>query len=258
MDPQRSSSYNPQLFAPLFAVEERHFWFRARNRVISSVVCQVTENLTPGYRFLEVGCGTGNVLRSLEDVCAKGTVLGMDLFLEGLRYASSRTGCSLVEADINWPPFRVRFDVVGLFDVLEHISKDLSVLCKIHDVLAPGGALVLTVPAHQSLWSYFDEASGHFRRYSVPELVDKLARAGFQVEYVTPYMAPLLPLVWLQRRLAIRGATNAKAFELAKNDLHILPLVNGILDWLCSLELHLIMRRRVLPDGASLLAVARR
>src|SRR5690349_11902313 len=74
------SSYDPDLFRTLFTVEDRHFWFRARNRLIRTLTRQVTARLPAGYRVLEVGCGTGNVLRYLEQASPRGTVIGMDLF----------------------------------------------------------------------------------------------------------------------------------------------------------------------------------
>src|SRR5690349_10563409 len=89
------SSYEPAYFAQLFAIEDRHFWFRARNRVLGRLVAGLTRGLPPGYRVLEVGCGTGTVLHTLEQACPAGTVIGMDLFAEGLAFARRRTTCPL-------------------------------------------------------------------------------------------------------------------------------------------------------------------
>jgi SAM-dependent methyltransferase len=257
-----SCSYDPDSFAQLFAVEDRHFWFRARNKAIASQASQVTARMTAGYRVLEAGCGTGNVLRVLELTCTGGMVVGMDLFPEGLQYARQRTSCSLVRGDINALPFARPFDVVCLFDVLEHLHDDVEVLGSLHKMLSRNGVLLLTVPAHPSLWSYFDVASHHCRRYEVEELKSKLAGAGFRVEYITYYMASIFPLVWLGRRLRSlkrRGAApdvdGAKA--LASGELRVIPVVNGLLAFLLSLEAPLIARRRHLPIGTSLLVVAR-
>ncbi|HYN88796.1 MAG TPA: class I SAM-dependent methyltransferase, partial [Ardenticatenaceae bacterium] len=159
--PAPAAPYDPQHFAPLFAIEDRHFWFRSRNRVIAAVARQLTADLNARYRVLEVGCGTGNVLRVLERVCARGTVMGMDLFAEGLSYARARTTCTLLQGDMRRPPFDAEFDLIGLFDVLEHLPDDVQVLRDLYAMLAPGGRLLMTVPAGPSLWSYFDEASGH-------------------------------------------------------------------------------------------------
>src|SRR5947207_11114283 len=104
----------------------------ARNQIIAAVVKQLTADLAPGYRVLEVGCGTGNVLRILQRACRNGSVIGMDLFAEGLRYARERTHCPLVQGDLRSPCFGAQFDLIGLFDVLEHVPDDTHVLRDLH------------------------------------------------------------------------------------------------------------------------------
>ena len=255
------ASYDPTYFAPLFAIEDRHFWFRTRNRVIATLVSQITAGLAPGYRVLEIGCGTGNVLRVLEQACQQGTVIGMDLFAEGLQYARQRTSCSLVQGDMHTPPFGTQFDLIGLFDLLEHLADDMQVLRDLHAMLAPEGVLLLTMPAHPSLWSYFDEASRHCRRYESAQLESKLIGTGYRIEYMTQYMASIFPLVWLKRRLAAlidrRPAGDAgRTHDLASSELRVMPVVNDLLSLVLAQETRLIARRRRLLVGTSLLAVA--
>jgi SAM-dependent methyltransferase len=256
-----ATSYDPVYFAPLYAVEERHFWFRARNQVIGALAAQVAGGLAPGYRALEVGCGTGNVLRELECVCAPRALTGMDLFAEGLHFARRRVTCALLQGDVLHPPFSERFGLIGLFDVLEHLPNDVEILRALRALLAPGGALLLTVPAHRSLWSYFDEASHHVRRYAPDELAGKLAESGYRVEYLSQYMAALFPMMWLGRRVAgLLGRTRPAAertYVLASNELRVVPVANEIAAWWLGLEARLIAGRRRLPMGTSLVAVAR-
>jgi SAM-dependent methyltransferase len=248
-------SYDPSYFPKLAAIEDRHFWFRARNRAIGALVAELARGLPPEYRVLEAGCGTGNALRVLEQVCPRGSVIGMDLFPEGLRFARRRVRCPLVAGDMARPPFRTRFELIGLFDVLEHHPDDAAVLAHIRSLLAPGGKLVLTVPAHPSLWSYFDEESRHCRRYEERELRDKLAAAGFQVDYLTPYMAATFPLMWAGRRLASFLDRRPRG-QLAARELRVTPGINGLLALLLAPETRWIARRKRLPMGSSLLAVA--
>ena len=85
--------YDPQFFATLEDVEDRHFWFRARKRVVGAVLRPLTAKLKPGYRVLELGCGNGGMLRLLQENAPGGHVVGMDLFAEGLRNAARR--CTL-------------------------------------------------------------------------------------------------------------------------------------------------------------------
>ncbi|MDQ2805853.1 MAG: methyltransferase domain-containing protein [Chloroflexota bacterium] len=257
------SNYDPHYFAKLFAIEDQHFWFRARNRVITTVVAQIVAPLAPGYRVLEVGCGTGNVLHALKDTCREGTVIGMDLFIEGLRYARQRTNAPLVQGNIHTPPFNTPFAVIGLFDVLEHLDNDRQVLADLYRLLAPGGTLLLTVPAHRSLWSYFDQASHHRRRYEAGELHRKLNQTGYRVAYLTEFMTGIFPLVWLGRRWAAwrghpQSGDAAQTRALTERELHITPGINTLLSLILAAELPAIARRRRLPIGTSLLAVARK
>jgi len=264
-EPKRGGTYAPEYFSPLFAAEDRHFWFRGRNPLIARLVSRLASAFGPGYRVLEAGCGTGSVLRALEQACAAGSVIGMDLFHEGLRYAQMRVDCGLVQGDIHHPPFAVGFQVIGLFDVLEHLPDDGRVLRDLRAMLAPGGALLLTVPASKALWSYFDEVSHHVRRYEQRELRQRLEENGFRVEYLSAYMMSIYPLVWLNRKLAsrlkTRGAQQDEAQRsdmLSEQELSIIPGVNEILAWVLGIEARMIYAGRRLPFGTSLIAVARR
>lgn len=147
--------------------------------------------------------------------------------------------------------------------MLEHLPDDLNVLRDLYTMLAWDGVLLLTVPAHKSLWSYFDEGSGHYRRYELSELESKLTSTGYKVEYITQYMASIFPLLWLVRRLKTlnlkRGARDSnRTRDFALAELRTVPLVNNVLAFLLSQEARLVTRRRRLPIGTSLLAIARK
>lgn len=254
------SSYpdDQSLYDELFAAEDQHFWFRARNAVIAAALDRATESLPPGYRILEIGCGTGNVLRILEKRASSNRTIGMDLFSGGLRYARRRTHCSLIRADMFRPPFSVSFEIIGMFDVLEHLADDMAALRQVHSLLSSNGKLLLTVPAHMNLWSYADRFAGHYRRYECSELSERLYSAGFHVDYLTPYMAAILPLMFLRRRLiSRRKAQDAKEqVQLFFRELHPMPLLNGLLRWVLEREAPLVRAGCIVPFGASLLAIA--
>ena len=110
----RAGGYNPVFYSPLFEAEDRHFWFRSRNAVLERIIAAETATLPDGYRVLEVGCGTGYVLRMLHDICQRGVVVGMDLFADGLVLARQRSAAPVVRARIEAAPFAMPFDVVGL------------------------------------------------------------------------------------------------------------------------------------------------
>lgn len=264
--PQSSSDigpYDPLFYAPLVEAEDRHFWFRTRNRIIDALTRQVVAGRPPGYRVLEVGCGTGNVLRALVQACPQGQVVGMDFFAEALHWARRRCTCPLVRGALQSPPFRASFELIGMFDVLEHLEDDRQALHSLHNLLNPGGALLLTVPAHLALWSYWDEACRHHRRYAAAELEGKLREAGFQVEYLTQFMTLLYPLMWLSRKLkpAVRRAEvedEAARRKLAVQEFRINPGINQLLEFMLRPEQRLVADRRKLPIGTSLLALARK
>ena len=256
-------SFPPSSFEPLFAAEDRHFWFRGRNHLLSSLVRQLTKDLPDGFRVLEVGCGTGNVLRAIEKECPRGRVFGMELFQEGLKFARQRVSCPLIAGDAHHSPFSVKFDLIGLFDVLEHLKDDLPILRDLHSQIADGGALLITVPAHPSLWSYADVAACHQRRYTRRQLGRILQEVGFEVEFLTEFMMTIFPLLWLKRRAAAittpEGLRDAQtALALGREELRIVPGLNGLLTQLLFLEARLVSRRVRLPFGVSLLAIARK
>ena len=255
-----TASYDPRFFAKIAAVEEKHFWFYARSRIITCIARQVVSGLRPGYRFVEAGCGTGMVLREMVRVCEQGNVSGIDVFPEAVAFAEKTALCPVVVGDLNEPTVVGEADVVGTFDVLEHLADDRAVLRGINRILKPGGTLILTVPAHMSLWSYFDVASRHYRRYTATQLEQVLRDSEFEVEYVTEFMMGLFPILWLVRRASGRGREIDREDAVAKagNELTIVPVVNELLKLILRWESAAIRRRWRLPIGTSLLAVARK
>lgn len=256
-------TYDPAFFEKLVAVEDRHFWFRRRNDVIAAVVGRFTAAFAPGFRVVEVGCGTGNTLRVLEQICPTAQVIGVDPFEEGLRHARRRVSCELIQGTVEELPEEPPFHLICLFDVLEHLPEDEWVLAHLFSRLAAGGKLVLTVPAHMSLWSDYDELGHHCRRYGCSELGVKLRAAGFRIEYLSEFMTWLFPLVWLRRRAAAalrrpRSSAPDGGVSLIENEMRIVPVLNGLLYWLLAVEVPLVARGWRLPIGTSIIAVAER
>jgi SAM-dependent methyltransferase len=251
----RSAGYDPAHFVRLAAIEEEHFWFTARRKLIFQLVSAATRSLAPGFRVLEVGCGNGTVLGALEQACPAGTVFGMDLFSEGLSFASSQGRKRLLQGDAHNPPFNIDFDVIGAFDVIEHLPDDEKILHDFHRMLRPGGKLIVTVPAYRWLWSEFDDVSHHCRRYHRPELQTKLHAAGFTPSFISPFMMSILPLVWLHRKKR-RANHSRREDDILGEEIRIIPVVNPILRSILSAECALAGRGVALPFGTSLVAVA--
>jgi SAM-dependent methyltransferase len=245
-------AFPSESFVRLAALEDRNYWFRARNRLI---VWALRRHFPRLRSFLEVGCGTGCVLGAVEAAFPAAELLGSEMHVEGLACAARRLRRShLVQMDAANIPFRDEFDVVGCFDVLEHIEEDRRVLEQCRLALRPGGGLILTVPQHPFLWSASDEYAGHVRRYTRGEMLAKLAAAGFTPLLVTSFVSLLFPaLVLARRRHRHVDAGYDPGAELAVG-----RVLNGLLEGALDLERQLVRLGVRFPFGGSLLVVVQK
>ena len=251
MDAAGAAGFRPEGFDALAALEAGSFWFRARNRLILWAV----RRHAPGMRnLLEIGCGTGFVLAALAQAFPDARITGSEVFTRGLAFAAGRVPrARLVQMDARDIGHVDEFDVIGAFDVLEHIAEDTEVLAQIGQALVPGGVLVLTVPQHPWLWSPADDYACHQRRYRRGEMERKLRAAGFTVERSTSFVTLLLPAMLASRLLQRR--TDADSYDpTAEFRLH--PLLNTLFGAVMRLESALIRAGLPLPVGGSRLVVA--
>jgi SAM-dependent methyltransferase len=181
-------------------------------------------------------------------------LVGGELFSAGLEVAARRVpDAELLEMDAREIPFRSEFDVVGAFDVLEHVEQDSQVLDEIHAAVRPGGGLLLTVPQHPGLWSAVDEYSHHVRRYRRRDLLQRVKGAGFDVVRSTSFVSLLLPVMAVSRLRQRRQEGFDPLAEYPDS-----AFVDSALGWLLGAERALIKVGLSLPAGGSLLVVARR
>jgi SAM-dependent methyltransferase len=248
---EETADFPESSFDRLAGLEERSFWFRARNTIVLAAIRRYVPQPTS---FFELGCGTGFVLQGMSRAFPDVRLVGGELAEQGLEIARERVPrATLIQVDGRRIPYRDEFELIGAFDVLEHIEKDEEVLAELRAALEPNGCLILTVPQHPWLWSAADEFGKHKRRYTRAELLGKLQRNGLDVTYVSSFMTTLLPLMavsrWRQRDL--------QSFDPAR-ELQITPRIDRVLERVTAAEHHAVQRGVSLPAGGSLLAVAHR
>ena len=252
---EAASGYDPKLFGELVRFEESNFWFVNRAHLIAGLI---RKNFPTARNFLEIGCGTGSVLLALRKSLPKLNLTGSELYPRGLLFARRRLGdgVTLVQMDARFIPARSEFDVIGAFDVVEHIREDEDVLAEIHTALKPGGGAIISVPQHPWLWSPADDAALHQRRYGRGELEAKLRRAGLRVLWSSSFNALLLPLMMASRTIMKLRARRSKTDALA--EFNIAPSLNRVLSAVLRLEVGLTLAGMRWPFGGSRFLVAQR
>jgi len=249
---ESNDGFKSHYFDDLARLEAKNFWFRSRNSLIIWALQRYFPNAAT---FLEIGCGTGFVLAGMHRVFPKLRISGSDIFTEGLAFAQQRTAnVSLFQMDARCIPFEEEFDVIGAFDVLEHIEEDGDVLGQMFKATKLGGGIVLTVPQHRFLWSFVDEYSFHKRRYTRMELLEKVKRAGFDLTYTSSFVSFLLPAMLVSR---LKKRVKTEQFDPTA-ELRIHPLLNAMFEKILWIERLFIKCGVALPAGGSLLVIARR
>ena len=151
--------FESSYFSDLARLESENFWFRSRNLLITWALKKYFPNF---QSLVEIGCGTGYVLSGLSNAFTKATLQGSEIFTAGLGFAAKRLpSATFMQMDARNIPFVEEFDVIGAFDVLEHIEEDEQVLEQAHGALKPQGLVLITVPQHAWLWSSVDEYACH-------------------------------------------------------------------------------------------------
>jgi len=251
-EPQGIDGFDPSAFDPLAQLEHTSFWFRSRNRIIVWALRRYFPDIR---RVLEIGCGTGFVLEGLRAQWPDLQIAGGELHMGGLLHAAERVpGVELFQFDARTIPFDAEFDVVGAFDVLEHIEEDEHVLDEMYAAVKPGGGILLTVPQHPWLWSASDEHAEHKRRYRRTELLRKVSTAGFVVQRITSFISLLLPAMAVMR---LRTRLSGRQFDPHQEHQEA-QRATRVLERIVDFERSMIARGIDLPMGGSLLVVATR
>jgi len=234
-------------------LQENHFWFIGRRNIFFDLL-EREVGAGGGRKVLEIGCGAGGMLSPLRRF---GTVYGVDIATDYVRACQERRLARMVVGSGDALPFADgTFDIVALFDVIEHIPDERATLAEVRRVLKPGGTAFFSVPAYQFLYSQNDRVVHHQRRYTATHLCRRLNDAGLRVKKVSYFNTMLFPLI---AAAVVTLKLKDRWFGLPPGETNLDhefrgPL-NSLLAWLMSSE-RFLLRHMSFPFGHSLLAMA--
>jgi SAM-dependent methyltransferase len=239
---------DPKSYTEISETQLGHWWFVGRRSIIRDLISRM--HLPKAAKILEVGCGPGGNLNMLNDF---GFIKAFEMSKDAIAMARKQTNnCFDIKVGScpNDIPFEgEKFDLICMFDVLEHIDEDGETLIVLKKLLKDNGKLLITVPAYQWLYGGHDKLLHHKRRYSFNELTIKAKSSGYQVEKLTYFNCILSPIALAVRvyEKIFSGATPVGASTPNK-------LVNNILCCLFKSEKYLLRYLR-LPFGISLIGI---
>jgi SAM-dependent methyltransferase len=236
------------VYRSMRTLQSSHWWFLGRRRIVATLIESL--RLPADASILEAGAGSGGNIALLQQF---GRVSAFEMDAEAAGYCTADTGVQCVLGTLpDANPFagQARFDLVVALDVLEHIEHDVASLRSLSGCLAPGGRLLLTVPAYQWLYSGHDSIHHHRRRYTRRSLERVAAEAGLQVHrcgYFNSWLLPLAVGVRMVSRIFRRPPTSDATMP-RKDANALLASVFESEAW--------VVKRRSFPAGLSLFLVA--
>lgn len=239
-------------YAIMNRVEDSHWWFVGRRAILESfleTVCNELRITNHELRILDVGCGTG---ANLEMLANFGQAEGVDVSDDALEFCQAK-GLKAHKGLAEKLPFADEsFDIATALDVVEHLDDDVAGLKEMHRILKKGGKTLIFVPAFMWLWGVQDDISNHRIRYTKKQIVERLEKAGFEIERATyanwTFFAPILGGRTLMKITGIKPES--------ENNINISAL-NGIFGKIFSAEKHWLKRANF-PFGVSIVVVAKK
>ena len=235
-----------EVYQRLEKFEDTHWWFVARRKILAEIFTRMIRPAS-GACILEAGCGTGGNLAMLQKF---GAVDAFEYDSQARAAACTKSGLTVSFGALpdNIPFVDTKYDVIALFDVLEHIEPDVAALTALRSYLSPGGVIFVTVPAFSALWSHHDVTHHHHRRYSKTSLELAAGHAGLKIERSFYFNMLLLPIA-----IAVRGLKALSGHKTPDDDLPS-PWLNNLLTRIYASERNLI-GRVPMPFGLSLGAI---
>jgi SAM-dependent methyltransferase len=178
----------------LTSLEDRHWWYKERRAILTREL----RRLPATGQALDIGAAGGGNTRVLQSHGWRALALE---YSDSVADVAKARGIHAINGDArNLPLASDTCDLVTAFDVLEHIDEDYLAAAEVARVLKPGGTALIAVPCDMALWSAHDDAVGHVRRYTKPELINVIEKAGMTVETVWSWNVLLRPVVALRRK----------------------------------------------------------
>jgi SAM-dependent methyltransferase len=229
------------------AHDSTHWWYRARRDILADYLTRYGA-LPKDAKILEIGCGTGHNLPMLAEF---GEIDAIEIDPAAREIASERLGKPVGAAPLPELPGvpRKHYDLIAVLDVVEHIQDDVAALKAMADCLAPGGKILIAVPAHAWLWSAHDVVNHHHRRYSKATLKAAIETAGLKAEKLGYFNSLLFPLAAAAR---IAGRMTGRDDS---DDSPPPKLVNALFEKIFRLERHMVGRVPMTP-GVSIVTLA--
>lgn len=245
---------NAEEYTNLDRVEGEHWYYSGKRRFVRDWLCRVRPPQSADV-LLDCGAGTGRFALEMENLCR---VLVLDDHEEALRLLRSRFRSdqilSLSGDTVPLPDGSL--DYVTALDVLEHVPDDAAVVRGFHRLLKPGGVAAVTVPAGMALWSDWDEALHHFRRYHRSQLRALFPPDAWEVVYVNYTNVLVYPAVWLVRKWRRLRSRLGRGAPAARTEDQLPPRwLNALLR---AVFVAMARSRVPFPFGVSLVLVARR
>ncbi|PZO72396.1 MAG: SAM-dependent methyltransferase [Sphingomonas taxi] len=232
------------------AHDSTHWWYRARRDILADYLTRYGA-LPKNAKILEIGCGTGHNLPMLAEFAESGSIDAIEIDPAAREIASERLGKPVGAAPLPELPGvpRKHYDLIAVLDVVEHIEDDVAALKAMADCLAPGGKILIAVPAHAWLWSAHDVVNHHHRRYSKTTLKSAIETAGLKPEKLGYFNSLLFPLAAAAR---IAGRMTGRDDS---DDSPPPKMVNALFEKIFRLERHLVGRMPMTP-GVSIVTLA--
>jgi len=231
---------NQEMFDAIRPEQKNNWWFKARKNIVKNTLSK--EIPKKKNKILEIGCGYGIMTELLQEY---GQIDGIDSNKECYAYLHKNLNGHFINANFMTYRINQKYDIIALFDVLEHIENDKKAITKISNLLENRGKLILTVPAYMFLWSNHDLINDHYRRYTKTELKNLILKNKFKIKKISYFNTFLFPIAFLDKMTCKKKTKGLNPGEI----------INSVLYFIFDIESKILPHINF-PFGVSILVIA--